>query len=150
MKISTKGQYGLEAMLDLAVNASEGPVSLKSISLRQNLPENYLEQIFLKLRRSKLVESVRGAQGGYRLARPAEEINVLEVLNALEGPLTPVTCAAANNGKACERYATCVSRTLWEKITKILESTTAPITLGKLVEQYRKSGWDDGSIEYYI
>ena len=149
MKLSTKGKYGLEALLDLAVHAAEGPVSLNSISSRQNLPENYLEQIFLTLRRSKLVESTRGAQGGYMLARPAEDISVLDVLNALEGPLAPVTCIITE-GESCERYAACASRTLWEKVKSTLDATVSSITLGELVEKYRAANRVENEIEYFI
>lgn len=150
MKLSTKGKYGLEALVDLAIHASEGPVSLKSISSRQNLPENYLEQIFLKLRRNKLIDSIRGAQGGYMLGRPAEDISVLDILCALEGPLAPVTCIIANEGEVCQRYAKCASRTLWEKVKSTLDSTAASITLGELVEKYRADKRADYAIEYYI
>lgn len=150
MKLSTKGKYGLEALVDLAVHASEGPVSLKSISARQDLPENYLEQIFLTLRRNKLVESIRGAQGGYLLARPALEISVLDVLTALEGPLAPVSCIVDGNGASCERYEFCASRLLWEKVREKLDTTAASITLEELVERYRSLNQSDNEIEYYI
>lgn len=150
LKLSTKGKYGLEAMVDLAVHTSEGPVSLKSISARQNLPENYLEQIFLVLRRNKLVDSIRGAQGGYMLARPAEEISVLDVLNALEGPLAPVSCIVDGNMGACDRYPRCASRTLWEMIKAQLDSTASSISLGELVDKYRIAHQDSYQIEYFI
>ncbi len=150
MKLSTKGKYGLEAMVDLAVHTSEGPVSLKSISTRQNLPENYLEQIFLILRRNKLVDSIRGAQGGYLLARPAEEISVLEVLNALEGPLAPVSCIVDGNGGTCARYPRCASRTLWEEIKASLDLTAASISVGELVDKYRTAHQSEDQIEYFI
>jgi Rrf2 family transcriptional regulator, cysteine metabolism repressor len=150
MKLSTKGKYGLEAMVDLAVHTSEGPISLKSISARQNLPENYLEQIFLVLRRSELVSSIRGAQGGYLLAKPAEKISVLEVLNALEGPLAPVSCIIEGNSGTCARYARCASRTLWEKVKALLDTTASSITLGELVDKYRAANQADNQIEYYI
>lgn len=135
--------------MDLAVHGSEGPVSLKSISARQNLPENYLEQIFLTLRRNKLVDSIRGAQGGYLLVRPAEEISVLEVLNALEGPLAPVSCILEGNSGSCDRFATCASRILWDRVKTKLDSTASGITLGELVDKYRASSQAD-NIEYYI
>lgn len=150
MKLSTKGKYGLEAMVDLAVHTSEGPVSLKSISARQSLPENYLEQIFLILRRNKLVDSIRGAQGGYLLAKPAGEISVLDVLNALEGPLAPVSCIVDGNGGTCARYPRCASRTLWERIKASLDATASSITLGELVDQYRIAHQDSYQIEYFI
>lgn len=150
MKISTKGKYGLEAMVDLAVHASEGPVSLRSISCRQNLPENYLEQIFLTLRRNKLVYSIRGAQGGYKLAKSTQDISVLDVLSALEGPLAPVTCIIAEEGEGCERYSNCVSRKLWERVKATLDSTVASITLEELVEKYKSANRADYGIEYFI
>lgn len=150
MKLSTKGKYGLEALVDLAVHASEGPVCLKSISYRQNLPENYLEQIFLTLRRNKLVESIRGAQGGYLLARPAEEITVLDVLTALEGPLSPVSCIVEGRHEECGRYVGCASRTLWEKVRESLDSTASSITLGELVDKCVLAKKTEYEIEYYI
>lgn len=150
MKLSTKGKYGLEALLDLAVHASEGPVSLKSISSRQNLPENYLEQIFLTLRRSKLVDSTRGAQGGYMLAKSALDISVLDILNALEGPLAPVTCIIAGKGEGCKRYAACASRTLWEKVKSALDETASSITLGELVEKHRAVKQTENGMDYFI
>jgi Rrf2 family protein len=137
-------------MVDMAIHAAEGPVSLKSISSRQNLPENYLEQIFLALRRSKLVDSTRGVQGGYMLARPAEDITVLEVLNALEGPLAPVACILAEKGEDCERYPRCATRAVWQKVKDALDETAASITLGDLVVKYRTSCRYEDAIEYYI
>lgn len=150
MKLSTKGKYGMEAMVDLAVHASEGPISLKSISARQNLPENYLEQIFLVLRRNKLVDSIRGAQGGYMLSRPAGEITVLDVLNALEGPLSPVTCIVDGKGGTCTRFTTCASRVLCEKVKASLYSTASSITLGELVDKYSLVNKTEYQIEYFI
>ena len=87
MKLSTKGRYGLRAMIDLALYSDEEAVSIQSISARQNISDNYLEQLVRKLKKEGLVVSVRGAQGGYRLAKPADEISVGDVLRALEGSL---------------------------------------------------------------
>jgi Rrf2 family cysteine metabolism transcriptional repressor len=92
MKISTKGRYGLEALVALALHQGEGPVSLKSISERCGLSEAYILQIFLVLRRAGIVTSTRGAQGGYMLSREPLQITAGEVLVALEGPLSPVSC----------------------------------------------------------
>ncbi|MFO7169688.1 MAG: Rrf2 family transcriptional regulator, partial [Chloroflexota bacterium] len=89
MRISSKGEYGLRAMLDLAQRYGEGPVQSRDIHLRQGVDENYLNQILILLRRAGLIESVRGPQGGHRLARPPTQISVLEALIALEGPLLP-------------------------------------------------------------
>ena len=92
MKLSTKGRYGLRAMIDLAQYSEQEAVSISSIAQRQNISESYLEQLVAKLKKSGLVMSTRGAQGGYRLARPADEISVGDVLRALEGGLNLVEC----------------------------------------------------------
>ena len=87
MKISTKGRYGLRAIVDIALNGERDAVSISSISERQSISVSYLEQLLAKLRKAELIKSIRGAQGGYRLNRPAEEISVGAVLRALEGDL---------------------------------------------------------------
>ena len=92
MKLSTKGRYGLRAMIDLALYAENAPVSIASIAARQHISESYLEQLIAKLRKANLVTSVRGAGGGYVPGRPVEEISVGDVLRALEGNLDPVEC----------------------------------------------------------
>ena len=93
MKLSTKGRYGLRALIDLAQNSTEEPVSITSIAERQEISERYLEQLMSKLKKSGIVKSIRGAAGGYILARPMEEISVGDILRALEGSLDPVDCA---------------------------------------------------------
>ena len=92
MKLSTKGRYGVKAMVDLAINYGEQPVSIKSISERQSISEYYLEQLFSSLRKAKLIKSVRGSQGGYLLNRAPEEITIYEIINVLEGPIEISTC----------------------------------------------------------
>ena len=92
MKLSTKGRYGLRALIDLAVYCEEEAVSIQSIAKRQNISDRYLEQLMGKLKRAGLVTSVRGAGGGYRLARPSGKISVGDALRALEGNLDAVTC----------------------------------------------------------
>ena len=92
MKLSTKGRYGLRALIDLALYSENETVSIQSIARRQNISDSYLEQLMRKLRSAGLIVSVRGAQGGYKLARPANEISVGDVLRALEGSLEAVTC----------------------------------------------------------
>ena len=110
MKISTRGRYGLEALLDMAIHSSEGHVSLKSLSERLSVSEAYMLQIFLVLRRAGIVESVRGAQGGYYLACPAKDITVEKVLNALEGSLAPVACISGESEAPCDRFENCTTR----------------------------------------
>ena len=97
MKLSTKGRYGLRALIDLALYSENETVSIQSIARRQNISDSYLEQLMRKLRSAGLIVSVRGAQGGYKLARPANEISVGDVLRALEGSLEAVTCGGVDN-----------------------------------------------------
>ncbi len=136
MKLSTKGRYGLRAMLDLAINSEqEDAVCIQSISERQNISESYLEQLVRKLRTAGLVKSVRGAGGGYRLARPADQISVGDVLRALEGSIEAVTCGEDG---ACEQMDVCVTRLVWERVNKAIEESVDTIMLSQLVEESRK------------
>ena len=102
MKLSTKGRYGLRALIDLAQYSEETPVSITSISKRQDISERYLEQLMSMLKKAGIVKSIRGANGGYILARDAKEISVGEVLRALEGSLEPVECAGLDPRGGCQ------------------------------------------------
>ncbi len=133
MKISTKGRYGLRVMTDLAVNGSDGCVSLKDIAEREHLSEKYLEQIVNQLSKAGLVKSLRGAKGGYHLTRSPEEITVEEILKATEGSLAPVACAE-DNGK-CVNYGDCVTSFIWTEIYKATIAVVSRITLKDLAER---------------
>lgn len=151
MKISTKGRYGLEALVDLAIHSSEGCVNLKSISERCGMSEAYILQIFLILRRAGIVESIRGAQGGYVLAKTSSEITVGDVLTALEGPLVPVACIADKQEHTCERYGRCATLGFWESIMNTLNDVVYSITVDDLVECYQNNNAiENNKIEYYI
>ena len=151
MKISTKGRYGLEALVDLAIHSSDGCISLKSISERSGISEAYILQIFLILRRAGIVESVRGAQGGYVLAKNPSEITVGDVLTALEGPLAPVACITGNEECKCERYGKCATVGFWESVMNTLNEVVFSITIGDLVEYYQNHTFtENNEIEYYI
>lgn len=125
MKLSTRGRYGIHAMYELALEYGGAPVSIKTIAERRDIPEAYLEQIFSMLRKDDLVTSVRGAQGGYTLARPPAEIRVGDLLRALEGGLKLVDCL---EDETCTHACECPSRALWKKIndgwTDIVDSIT--------------------------
>ncbi|NLG88474.1 MAG: Rrf2 family transcriptional regulator [Clostridiaceae bacterium] len=136
MKISTKGQYGLEALVALALISPDEPVSLKSIAELCNLSESYILQIFLVLRKAGIVSSVRGTKGGYALSREPSGITVKQVLEALEGPLAPVYCIVDGCEETCSRYEICAARLLWEKVKKSIDDLTDSITLADLVKHY--------------
>ena len=136
MKISTRGRYGLRAMADLAAVCEEGKcVNLKSIAERQGISEHYLEQLVLPLKKAGIVESVRGAQGGYRLSRCASAITVGDILRALEGSLAPVDCIAEGEGSCgnagCQN---CVTKQVWGQIFNSLNNVVDSISLADLVK----------------
>ncbi|MCX7748045.1 MAG: Rrf2 family transcriptional regulator [Clostridia bacterium] len=149
MKLSTKGRYGVKAILDLALNDSQGQVSLKSIAERQNISENYLEQLFALLRKAGIVNSVRGAQGGYVLAKQPDEITVGSVLRALEGSLAPVDCVVESEVHKCERAEGCVTKIVWEKIRDCVNGVVDSIYLQDLIEEYMKMN-EQGETMYFI
>ncbi len=150
MKISTKGKYGLEALLDLAIHSFGGHVSLKSISERCGISEAYILQIFLILRRAEIVKSIRGAQGGYFLAKELSKITVGDILNALEGPLAPVECVIEGTKNPCNRYENCITRELWENIMHSLNDFVNSVTIENLIENYNNLYYQNNGLEYYI
>jgi len=135
MKLSTKGRYGVKAMVDLAINYGEHPVSIKSISQRQSISEYYLEQLFSALRRAKLIKSIRGSQGGYILNRRPEEITVYDVINVLEGPIEISNCI---DEVSCNNIDCCATRLLWKKIKNSIDSVTTSINLKDIVDDYNE------------
>jgi Rrf2 family transcriptional regulator, cysteine metabolism repressor len=137
MKISTKGRYGLEALLDMAIHSDGSLMNIKSIAGRQRIPEKYLEQIFSALKKGGIIISVRGAQGGYMLNGRPEKITVRQILNALEGPLSPVACVVEEQQIDCQRYDLCVTRTFWRNMMEELNRVTDAVTLADLIECYQ-------------
>lgn len=132
MWVSTRAQYGMRALVEVAMSGTR-PVSLKTIAQRQDLSQQYLEQIFSHLRRAGIVESVRGAHGGYRLARPTDEIDSLEVIELLEGSLAPVACLDDN--ETCLRVGHCSTESLWRKVDNAVRQVLGGITLADLVAE---------------
>jgi Rrf2 family cysteine metabolism transcriptional repressor len=126
MKLSTKGRYGLRAMLDLALNGDYGPITIHAIAQRQEISERYLEQLLIPLKQAGMVKSVRGSQGGYVLGRAPQDISVGDIIRVMEGPLAPVECVSELNPDECKRADMCVTRIIWAKlrdsITEILDS----------------------------
>lgn len=138
MNISTKGRYGLRAMVDMALNLNKGPITLNNIAERQGLSEGYLEQLMIPLKRSGLVRSVRGAQGGYILARKPEEIKVGDVIRALEGPIAPVACVSEDFPEECQRSDACVTRIIWARVRDSVAEVLDSYTLADLVQEANK------------
>lgn len=138
MKLSTKGRYGLRALIDLAQYSGSEPVSITSISDRQGISERYLEQLMSLLKKGGLVKSVRGAGGGYVLAKEISEISVGDVLRALEGSLEPVACSGFDTEDCCKAADNCVTKYVWQKINDSINRTVDEIKLDQLVEESRR------------
>lgn len=149
MKLSTKGRYGLKAMLDLAIHSQNGHIALKNIAERQNISEHYLEQLIATLRKAGLVKSIRGAQGGYTLGAHPKEIRVGDILRALEGSLAPVDCVIENEPSECTNRDCCIVRGVWEKVRNSINDVVDSITLEDLVEDYKNRD-NDSQYMYYI
>ncbi|MDO5715888.1 MAG: Rrf2 family transcriptional regulator [Tissierellia bacterium] len=131
MKLSTKGRYGLMAMYRLAQNYGGGPISLKEIAAMEHLSEAYLEQLFSLLKKGELVKSIRGAGGGYLLARPPEDIPIGEVINALEGNLG-LSCCSVKMRPECEKYNECATRDILEELQYRMEEVMDSMTLADM------------------
>ncbi|MBO8125841.1 MAG: Rrf2 family transcriptional regulator [Firmicutes bacterium] len=134
MRLSTKGRYGLKAMVDLALHYQGEVTPLGEIAERQGISGAYLEQLMSSLRKSGLVHSVRGAQGGYKLTRPPEEITVGEVLRSLEGPLAPVECVD-ETGAGCSRMDDCYTVVVWERLRDAINGVLDSTSLADLLDQ---------------
>ena len=134
MRLTTKGRFAVTAMLDLALHAGKSPVALASISERQKISLSYLEQLFGKLRRGGLVESVRGPGGGYNLARPTVQLSVADIIIAVEEPIDSRQCEGKEN---CAGDKRCMTHDLWESLNETVIGYLAGVKLSDLVEQQR-------------
>ncbi|MFI5254800.1 MAG: RrF2 family transcriptional regulator [Candidatus Limnocylindrales bacterium] len=132
---STRGEYGVRLMVELARHHGRGPVSLGEVADHENLPRPYLEQLVVSLRDAGLVHSTRGAHGGYELTRDPGSIRMGEVLRALEGPLAPMICASEDphDASICERTGFCTVNLLWVKVRDALSTALDSISLADLV-----------------
>jgi len=132
MRLTTKGRYAVTAMLDLAIHAQDGPVSLNDISGRQGISLSYLEQLFAKLRRGGLVASVRGPGGGYRLSRDGSDISVAEVVDAVNESMDATRC---NRRGDCQDGEECLTHHLWLELSDQIHAFLRGITLAQLIQR---------------
>lgn len=132
MKLSTRCRYGIHAMADLAQHYGEGPQNLHEIAERQQAPEQFLEQIIGALRREGFVESVRGPQGGYLLAKAPGEITIGALMRLLDGPVLMADCMAEGGG-TCTRSECCPSKAVWERLTRYFNQMADSITLEDMI-----------------
>ncbi|WP_218313810.1 Fe-S cluster assembly transcriptional regulator IscR [Halomonas sp. 18071143] len=132
MRLTTKGRYAVTAMLDLAINTPQGPTSLGDISQRQEISLSYLEQLFARLRRSGLVTSVRGPGGGYLLAKPAAEISVSQVIDAVNETVDATRCQGLSD---CQQGDTCLTHHLWCELSGQIRHFLDDVTLAQLMQR---------------
>ena len=135
MKLTTKGRYAVMAMADLASNNGVGPISLTEISLRQNISLAYLEQIFIKLKNKKLVKSSRGALGGYELERSASEINISNIIFAVDEKVKNLNCKKSSKKGCNNKFTKCITHNLWDQLDQHINHFFERVKLQDLVEK---------------
>ena len=132
MRLTTKGRFAVTAMIDVAMHGSKGPVTLAAVSERQRISLSYLEQLFGKLRRSGLVDSVRGPGGGYNLAKPGEAVSVADIILAVDEPIDATQCGGREN---CHDDRRCMTHDLWAGLNEHIFSFLSGVSLAELVRQ---------------
>ncbi len=135
MKLTTKGRFAVTALLDLAMQHGNSPVTLSDISRRQKISLSYLEQLFAKLRRSELVDSVRGSGGGYYLAKALDKVSVAEIILAVDEPIDTTQCGGKEN---CHNDGKCMTHDLWAKLNDQIFDYLGAVTLKQLVDDQKK------------
>ncbi len=137
MRVSTKGDYGIRALIELAHHYGEGrPIQSSEIAARQKIPESYLEQLLATLRRAGFIRSVRGPAGGHSLVRPPDEIRVSEVVQVLEGKIMPIECL--DEASECTRSGGCAQREMWERVQQAILEVLESTTIGELAARDRQ------------
>jgi len=147
MKISTKLRYGLRAMIDLGMNEDKSAVLVKSIARRQEISKKYLDNLLGGLKSAGLVRSIRGAKGGYVLAKPMDRITVYDIAIALEGP--PVFLDCVKDPSCCDRSENCVAYEFWGQLSEAVMNLLRKTTLKELVERQKKKQ-EEKSLMYYL
>lgn len=137
MRITTQGDYALRCILNIARNAGKKPVAIRCIVSDEGLPLDYIEQLLMKLRRHKLIKSIRGVKGGYILGRPADQISIKDVLNAVEKDVFEVICARMKNSRRgkCKNSGKCVLKDVWQHLKTYIEGYLSSQTIASLLEK---------------
>ena len=145
-QLSTRGRYGLRLMVSLALDYGGGVTLLKELSRREGISEKYLGQIVIPLKNAGLISSQRGSRGGYALARPPETVTVKDVVEAIEGKISPVPCV--DDPESCSRVSSCVAGRVWKRLGEEIEKSLSSVTLAALAQQARELSGAAG--EYVI
>lgn len=138
MRLSTKAQYAVRALVDLSLHSDGRPVTLREIARREEIPLNYLEQLFLRLKKGGIVASVRGPGGGYVLARESSAIRVSEIVITVEEPLNPVACLDGEGG-SCAKASRCITHNVWKGLGERIRGFLDAITLAELTLEARET-----------
>lgn len=133
MRLSTRSRYGTRLMFELALNYNKGNVFLKDVAKEEEISEKYLSHLVIPLKANGLISSSRGAHGGYRLAKSPAHITIKDIVQTLEGNLSPVECI--KNPSVCRRVSGCVTRNIWEILDEKISDTLSSITLEDLIKQ---------------
>ena len=144
MKLSTKSRYALRAIIELDAMSDGKPIFVREIAKRQDISERYLENIFTQLRANGVLISVKGKNGGFKLAKDPKDINLLDIVTAVEGKLSIVECAG--NPNSCDRSADCVSREVWDEINTTLVDKIASYKLDEIISRHNR----ENDLNYYI
>jgi len=144
MRLSTRTRYGIRAMLALAINYGKGPLGLKNIAEDQDISVKYLEQLFTVLKAAGFITSVRGAKGGYQLAKPPAQINLNDCVNCLEGQITTVECV--QNDSFCAKAPDCVMKQVWTQVNEAIQNILTSITFQDLVDKTKETETSDYQI----
>ncbi len=147
MRLTMKGDYGLRAMIELATRVGQGPTTSAEIARRQAIPEHFLDQVLITLRRAGLVKSQRGPQGGHMLAKPASQISMYDVLVALEGAPASLDCVPQPG--SCQLAPGCAMRDIWAQIDTFARDLLSATTLDHLAERHHAIGQEAAAM-YYI
>ena len=148
MKISTKGRYGLRILMDLAIHQSEKPRLIRDIAKSQQISEKYISRLVIALRKAGMIRSVRGVNGGFHIAMKPEDITLLDVIEAMEGPLSIVDCVSTP--RKCSRSDNCAPREIWCKLNGDIRELMRGTTLADILESYRKQSAQNGVLDYCI
>lgn len=144
MKLSTRTRYGMRAIIELAVSDRKGPLQLKAIAQHQDISAKYLEQLMVVLKSAGFVRSIRGAKGGYVLAKAPNQIKLSDIFHCLEGPVSTVECV--ENEDYCQRAADCVARQVWTQVQEAIEGVLQSITLQDVADRAKADRASDYQI----
>ena len=147
MRFSVKSEYAITALLDMATHTDKWPVHVRAIASRQAIPVRFLEQVMASLKKAGIVESIRGAQGGYVLSRDPHAINVAQIVEAIEGPITPMDCTAEAAEYRCLQMKGCVVKEVWEDVKRAIIDVLNKATIEDMC---RKKGEKENAVMYHI